>query len=37
MGKKRTEIGPFDGLPQLMGTSDGFLATEANFFATLTI
>lgn len=36
MGKKRTEIGPWDGLPQMMSTSDGFLATEVNFFASLT-
>lgn len=35
MGKKRTEIGPWDGLPQLTSTSDGFLATEASFFASL--
>ncbi len=35
MGKKRTEIVPWDDLSQTMGTSAGFLATEANFFASL--
>jgi hypothetical protein len=36
MGKKRTEITPWDGLPLAMSTSNGFLATEVNFFASLT-
>ena len=36
MGKKRTEIGPWDGVSQMNGVSDGFLATEAAFFASLT-
>jgi hypothetical protein len=36
MGKKRTEITPWDELPQVMSTSSGFLATEVNFFASLT-
>ena len=36
MGKKRTEIGPWDGLPQLTSTPDGFLAAEVSFFASLT-
>ncbi len=35
MGKKRTEIGPWDGLLQVKSTSNGFLATEAIFFASL--
>lgn len=35
MGKKRTEITPWDALPQVMSTSDSFLATEVNFFASL--
>ncbi|MCP1511367.1 hypothetical protein OKW09_002474 [Pseudomonas rhodesiae] len=38
MGKKRSEITvpTFAGLTQAMTSSDGFLATEINFFATLT-
>jgi hypothetical protein len=36
MGKKRTEITPWDELPQAMSTSHGFLANEVNFFASLT-
>ena len=35
MGKKRTEIGPWDGMSQANGISDGFLATETIFFASL--
>ncbi|SDV05713.1 hypothetical protein SAMN05216558_2420 [Pseudomonas vancouverensis] len=35
MGKKRTEITPWDSLPQGMGPSSGLLATEVNFFASL--
>lgn len=36
MGKKRTEITPWDELPQAMNTYGRFLATEASFFASLT-
>lgn len=36
MGKKRTEVVPFDGMPQLLATSGGFLDSEVNFFASLT-
>ena len=36
MGKKRSEIVPWDDQTQAMGGSQGFLATEVSFFATLT-
>ncbi|MGY3171736.1 hypothetical protein ACVWYU_001110 [Pseudomonas sp. TE12234] len=36
MGKKRTEITPWDELPQALITSSGLLANEVNFFASLT-
>lgn len=38
MGKKRSEITipTFEGLTQAMTSAEGFLATEINFFATLT-
>ncbi|CEL29674.1 hypothetical protein SRM1_03028 [Pseudomonas fluorescens] len=36
MGKKRTEIGPWDSLQEMLYTSDSFLASEVSFFASLT-
>lgn len=36
MGKKRTEIGPWDSLQEMLHTSDSFLASEVSFFASLT-
>lgn len=36
MGKKRTEIAPWDSLQEMLYTSDSFLASEVSFFAQLT-